>query len=91
MGWSLYSKLDSKEIHRFLELDLEPRIAERLANKAKRLGQDQVHAISDGVLFLLLANHSALHGCSRNQWISFESNFEYTDQPLNLSKTKPPL
>ena len=32
-GWSLYSKLDSREIHWFLELDLELRIAERFANE----------------------------------------------------------
>ena len=34
-GWSLHSKLDSREIHWFLELDLEPRISERFANKRK--------------------------------------------------------
>ena len=35
--WSLYSKLDSREIHWFFELSLEPQIA----NKEKLLGQDQ--------------------------------------------------
>ena len=35
-GWSLYLKLDSREIHWLLELDLEPQIAEQFENKRKK-------------------------------------------------------
>ena len=38
------------------------------------------------VLFLLLANRSAIRSCSRNQWVSLESNFEYRDQALTLER-----
>ena len=76
-----------KDILWFLNLDIELRIA----CKEKRSGWKQSPCNRQRVLYLLLANRSAIRGSSsspRNQGMSLERKSKYRDQPLSFGWTE---